>query len=140
MKRKLLCCLLFAALFSIQLHSQVSTDPDSGFYIALQKWEMHGLVDTLPMLRPYPFAVIKDILTQVIEKGNERDAEAAKYYWETFTGKPWQIEVEADLDIKAGSNVASSYPLFSLYPSIEGDACLFNDLLSAGYHLGLSVW
>ena len=54
---------VFLCLCSLAF-GQVSVEINDSFYKQAQIWELRGLTDTLPQLRPYPVNVIKRILGQ----------------------------------------------------------------------------
>ncbi|MBQ9537686.1 MAG: hypothetical protein IJU95_00310, partial [Treponema sp.] len=92
--RLFLTCLLLSLLV-FPAFSQISVDPDDDFYEYAQAWEIRGLVKTLPPVRPYSLNSIKNILQQVIKRGNRKDVELAVEYWNEITGKPMRVEFEA---------------------------------------------
>ena len=61
MKKKFVVALCLV-LFTIPLFAQVSVDPDDTFYTLVEAWEIRGLIDEVPPLRPFPIKNIRDIL------------------------------------------------------------------------------
>lgn len=128
--------LFFICLFifsSSAVYSQISSDPNHEFYKSVQKWEINNYVDNLPPVRPYPVIVIKALLQQAIENGDENTVQTAQEYWKEVTGKPWAIDVIGDVNAKyaeafnkgAAGTVAAT-----------GDVLFLNDLVSIGYKVG----
>ena len=132
--RKKLALFFSLVLCVCALGAQVSSDPSHEFYTLAQSWELRGIVAKLPPLRPYPVAVIKDILSQVMQGGSERDTEAASRIWEEVTGKPWSAELEI-LANGATFNDSGAFMLTAI-PRVTGDLSLFHDFVSFGYKLG----
>jgi hypothetical protein len=139
-KNHLFIIILFLLLCGASLYAQISTDPQNDFYTYAESWELKGYVDHLPQLRPYPLAVIKSILSQVIEHGRDRDVEIAQEYYEQVTGKPFTLVLEGNYTKKRESNRDTnerSYTnQYSGGPFAVGDIQL-GDLVSVGYSLGL---
>ncbi len=137
--KKIFLPLFVACVLSSCLYAQVSVDPDDTFYSLVESWELRGLVDDVPPLRPYPIANIRDILQTVIEKGNERDVKNAELYWEKVTGKVWNVCAEVDATYKKDANVSDfGEVLFSVFPGVNGDITMFKGFVSMGYDLGLA--
>lgn len=139
--KKLVLILLTVFAFGTAAFAQVSVDPDDTFYSLVESWELRGLIDNVPPLRPYPIANIRDILQSVIEKGDERDVENAKECWEKVTGKVWNVYAELGATYKKDANRSDfGDVLFNLYPGVNGDITLFNSFVSMGYNLGLAAY
>ena len=49
-------------VFSLPLFAQISVNPQNEFYSDAASWYLKGYVDSLPQVKPYPAAVIKEIL------------------------------------------------------------------------------
>jgi hypothetical protein len=81
-KIRFLIAALFLAAIEIPAFSQVSCDPSDLFYTFAEGWEMRGIIDHVPSLRPYPLTVIKSILSDVMEKGTDQDKKFAEKYYE----------------------------------------------------------
>ncbi|QTQ11694.1 hypothetical protein HRI96_05455 [Treponema parvum] len=134
---------VFASLFfmftALVAFAHLSVDPQDEFYTHAQSWELKGYVEKLPQLRPYPLNVIKNILSQVIEKGSGRDCEIAKEYYERVTGRPWHIVIaggvrnEIEYDNYSGKTVTRQY---NGGPRVIGDL-MISPIVSVGYDLGI---
>ncbi len=140
MKRFLTACLLIFT--SALLFAQVSVEPSDSFYTRAQGWLFKGYVESLPQIRPYPARVIKEILTNVIEKGNERDKEAAVDDYERIFSKPWNVSLEVGGDLKAeqstyqdDSKDSDFSKNMTVAPLLAGDIA-FPEWVSVGLHLG----
>lgn len=66
-----LCILLM--FMPAALRSQVISDPNDPIYGFLEQWEDRGLIQNLPLLRPYPPQLVRELLTEVVELGNRVD-------------------------------------------------------------------
>ena len=156
MKKILL--VLAAALLAATAFAQVSIDPADIFYTEAQGWEMKGLVENLPQLRPYPATTIKAILEEVIAKGTDpetdeilpryqRDVETALYEYERIFSRPWHLSMEVGGSYKAKQNryedsdgeletENGSTKNYIAESALYGDIC-FHNIVSMGYFLGL---
>lgn len=74
--------LIFAllALSVTPSFGQIVADPNDRLYTDLELWQNRGLTGNLPPLRPYPLQLVKKVLTDVVERGNEADQELARMY------------------------------------------------------------
>ncbi len=140
--RFVICILCF--LCSVPAFSQVSVDPNDDFYEYAQAWEIRGLVKTLPPVRPYSMNSIKNILQQVIKRGNEKDKELAIEYWNEINRKPMNIEAEAKGKVKLSRINNSDDEVESDWDkliwgrfALAGDGYIFPDFVSIGYDLGV---
>lgn len=120
--------------------AQVSVDPNDKFYAEAQGWELRGLTKSkLPMLRPYPVSVIKKILEDVIENGEEEDVEFAKTEYERIFSKPYNIYAKAGFDAKLTQNITAdskeSEKNIEGEVGVAGDAVL-GEKVALGYKLG----
>ncbi|MBQ7158450.1 MAG: hypothetical protein IJS09_03355 [Treponema sp.] len=97
--------IVFLACFVLTLSAlsaQVSVDPNDRFYQEAQIWEVRGLIDRLPQIRPYPLNLVKSILETVIFSGldedgtltehNKADVELALYEYERIFSKPFHVQ------------------------------------------------
>jgi hypothetical protein len=75
-------CIFFCMLLFISgpLTAQLVSDPNDTLYTWLSIWEEKGYLTHLPPLRPYPIQLVKELLQQVQQEGNEAEAELAEYY------------------------------------------------------------
>lgn len=60
--------------------AQIVADPNDRLYTDLELWQNRGLIGNLPPLRPYPLQLVKKVLGDVVERGNETDKELANMY------------------------------------------------------------
>ncbi len=145
--RRAYILILLAILFLrvIPASAQISVNPNDDFYEYAQTWEIRGLVKSLPPVRPYSLSSIKNILQQVIKRGNKKDVELAVAYWNEISGKPMRIEFEAygkgklgRISKDNGSDVEQDTDklLWGRF-ALAGDGYIFPDLLSVGYDLGV---
>ncbi len=136
----ILFSICFISLSSVW--AQISIEPDDEFYEYVESWEIRGLVKNIPPIRPYGLNSIKNILQNVIKRGNAKDADIAIEYWQKITGKPWNLELEtkADLTLKKREGHDLDFDkLFTVSPAINGDAYLYKELISIGYDFGITA-
>lgn len=132
---------VFLCLCSLAF-GQVSVEINDSFYKQAQIWELRGLTDTLPQLRPYPVNVIKRILGQVIERGSEKDSELAKSEYERIFEKQWSPYYKATGGAKFCGDKYDSESENSIHKDfhteigIGGDVVL-HDMVSVGYKFGI---
>lgn len=91
--------LIFASVFIISsVFAQVSSNPNDEFYGNAVIWEIQGLVDSLPQVRPYPLHIIKNILETVInsEEAGETAVATAKSEYERIFGRAWHLETQGN--------------------------------------------
>ncbi|RPJ08612.1 MAG: hypothetical protein EHM28_03815 [Spirochaetaceae bacterium] len=69
-------------LISIPAFSQVIADPTEKIYEYITIWEGKGYVNNLPLLRPYPHTLLKQILENVIQKGDQTERELAQSWYD----------------------------------------------------------
>lgn len=143
--RKIKKIVFFGGMFFLGVHfsfSQASVDVTDPFYKEAQGWELRGLTSTLPQLRPYPVNVIKRILNDVIESGNEKDSEIAKSEYERIFEKTWTPYYKATGGAKIASDKyeneseSSVNKDFHTEIGVGGDVSL-HKLVSVGYKLGI---
>jgi hypothetical protein len=60
--------------------AQIVANPNDRLYTDLELWQNRGLIGSLPPLRPYPLQLVKKVLGDVVERGNEADQELARMY------------------------------------------------------------
>ena len=141
LKRFLVLCAAFAVC-SFRCFAQLSIDPNDHFYELAQQWEIRGLVKQLPPLRPYSVASIKNILQNVIKRGNEEDVEIAIEYWQRITGKVVSLSLETEATgtvTKADGDDWDPDKLLTVKPAAVGDASLYQDWITIGYDLGITA-
>ncbi len=94
MKKNIFLFLLIVFL-SGSIFSQVSADPNEEFYSDAVNWFQKGYVSRLPQLKPYPVNVIKQMLSLVIQNGEESEKEKAEYYYKKFFGRAFHVSSSA---------------------------------------------
>jgi hypothetical protein len=131
MKLRNLCVVLL--FMASVVCGQSIINPSDSFYDDLRVWETKGLVSNLPPLRPYPEAVVRALLEQVINSGNAVQSEKARVQQERLFGKAIHVGAESSGTIGAGDNndVQLDLSLFS-----TGHLSLIN-IFSVSYDLNL---
>lgn len=97
--------LIFLVIFSTtSVFAQVAADPNDSFYEDALRWELQGLVPTLPKMRPYSLQLVKNILETVMQSEDALAAEEANEYYEEYFGKFLRFGVETSVytEIKDG--------------------------------------
>ena len=97
--------LIFLVIFSTtSVFAQVAADPNDSFYEDALRWELQGLVPTLPKMRPYSLQLVKNILETVMQSEDALAAEEATEYYEEYFGKFLRFGVETSVytEIKDG--------------------------------------
>ncbi|AEF82021.1 hypothetical protein [Leadbettera azotonutricia] len=80
MKRLIIAALL-AFLFLSALGAQFIHDPNDPIYKDIDRWAVRRyIISALPLIRPYPAQVLDDLLSQVIENGNQEARDKAAIY------------------------------------------------------------
>lgn len=83
------------------LHAQVSVDPNDEFYPLAQGWELRGLVSRpLPLLRPYPLNVVRDVLNDAIVNGDDAERAEAERQWNRVFGKKLEFYLDGAFDLR----------------------------------------
>ena len=72
--------ILLLLIPSLKSHAQLSADPNNEIYKHVNKWVGRGYITHLPIFRPLPLVVLKNILSTVIEVGSFRDSIIAKQF------------------------------------------------------------
>ncbi len=65
---------------------QIATEINDDLYEDMVQWEISGKIQKLPMIRPYPLSLIKDVLLKVMECDDAFAAEKASYYYRQLFG------------------------------------------------------
>ncbi|MCR4939437.1 MAG: hypothetical protein K5930_04925 [Treponemataceae bacterium] len=84
MSKKSLLFLILFFIFVNYAFTQVGANVNDEFYEDVVQWEIAGRIQKLPMIRPYPLALIKDVLLKVMECDDEYAAEKATLYYRQF--------------------------------------------------------
>lgn len=133
-KKLFLFIILFSAAFT--LFAQVSLDPNDSFYQDAKTWEVKGLTGWLPQIRPYSVSTVKMILSDVKEKGDEKDVQRAEYYEQKFFAKPWNVGFTLG-DTAVISNEGDKLRNYTFgLPEVYGDMS-FLKYIGFGYNLGI---
>ncbi|MBR5867079.1 MAG: hypothetical protein IKZ04_04115 [Spirochaetaceae bacterium] len=134
LKKIIFCFILF--VFSFGIYAQVGVDPNDSFYDYLEVWETQGLVSNLPPLRPYPVALVKDILKQVMSGTNEKAKNEAEMLSEKLFGKAFHVEVSGDVNLKISDDADAKQAVG--FGGVNGDIA-FQEKLSASYKLNIAA-
>ncbi len=119
--------------------SQAAVDVNDSFYKEAQNWELRGLTETLPLLRPYPLAVVERVLKDVIENGDEKDSALAQKEYERIFSKPYGFYIKGSGNFKkssANKDENSNKKDLSGEIGAQGDV-RFHKLVSFSYKLGI---
>lgn len=100
MKFRKVVSTVFVFLLGLSLFAQVGVNPEEEFYTDALAWSLKGYVKNLPLLKPYPQNIIKDILEQVSECPDEHDAKRAEMYLHKMYDRIFHVSLESDLDTK----------------------------------------
>ena len=133
--KKFLIALLVVCVSSAGLWAQAGAEPADEFYSLVERWEILGIIEEQPPLRPYPLTLIDSILSEVIEGEYEFESQRAEECYESIFNKPWKIKVEGTANIKTGDD-----PSKQIIPEgyFAGDLYL-SSLVSAAYKIGVIV-
>ncbi len=134
--KKCLINVLAALFLCSSIFAQVSTDPNAEFYDMVERWEIMGIIQEQPPLRPYPLNLIESILTEVINGSNEKEAQNALELYEQTFKKPFHVIVGADANLKIDDNAKLAEKQGIGTISVGGDVAL-PKYATIGYNLGL---
>ncbi len=138
-------------LLSSGAFAQVSVNPSDDFYEWALIWENRNVISEVPLLRPYPANVIRDMLETVIENGTERDVEIANDYYDKFFETSHHAEFSAGFNFKSemlerkksDGSLEHEYDtdkMIDSYPFLVGDHSFSDsDFVTMGYSLGLTA-
>ncbi len=148
MKKLVLLISVFMLTLSA-VTAQVAVDPNDRFYEEAQVWEVRGLIDRLPQIRPYPLNLIKSILEKVALAGlnedgsrNElykADVDLALYEYERIFSKPFHVRGTAGGGLGVSNDRTNGGTDTSKF--LEGKAAIVGDvalhpLVSFSYDIG----
>ncbi len=120
--------------FVLGAAAQFSSDPTDTLYRDLEIWEARGLVSRLPVMRPYPPQVIRELLVRVAERGGAGDASRARNYLDELSrGFTWHIEAGG----KARSTGDDHY--MDLYGAVEAGGWLADNVHLEARARGLAM-
>ena len=143
MKKFILSVFFLTCLSAV--FAQVSVDPTDVFYQEAQGWELKGYVSSLPLIRPYPNKLIKEILEKVIDCGNRHDSEIALYEYERIFGKKLNLYVNGSGQYKNSSTLkdengheksSKNFKRINGEGGVAGEFSL-HPLVSLGYDLAI---
>ncbi|MBO4533062.1 MAG: hypothetical protein J5726_05120 [Treponema sp.] len=121
---------------SANLFSQAGIDPSHNFYTNVERWEIMGLIEEQPPLKPYSLNLIEDILEQVIECDNENESQLAQELYSDIFDKKLKIKLQTDANLKFSQNNNSKQII--VLPGADGDFNLM-DLVSVSYKIDESI-
>ena len=134
--KKIIVFLIVALFISETIFSQSSIDPSNSFYTNLERWEIMGLIEEQPPLRPYSLNLVRDILEQIIECDNETEAKAAQELYSVIFDKKLKLKFQTDANIKISNNDVKKQII--VLPGFNGDLNV-KDLVSMGYKIDESI-
>lgn len=136
---KKILVLTFTLLFTASVFAQITTNPNDEFYDTCRQWQVKGIIGFLPQLSPYPRNVVENILSQVIENGNESDVELAEYYREKYFGRSWNLYAEGTYKNRITDyKDTGTKHMGAFNTGVLGDI-QFHPLVSFGYQGGVMV-
>lgn len=143
MKKYFLLFVFFSFLFSHSLYSQVSVDPNDDFYEDVTGWYIKGLVERLPQVKPYTLVQVREILSQVMECEDEKEAKRANDYWVSHFKFPVHLKAEGDfgLNFALSEDPDSSEALYEdAFELYSAKGTLTSDFMLGPYvGLGMNV-
>jgi len=116
----LLAGLLFVGI--VPLFAQLASDPNDRMYTDLKLWEDRGILRNLPPLKPYPIQLLKKLLTEVQERGDEHDRALAREY---FAEMDELIDIYTVGGSTVRTDVSSWYGQFTLGGTLQGSILPF---------------
>ena len=135
--KKITACIAALLLAVFSLSAQASADPTDAFYELVERWEMMGIINTQPPLRPYPLKLIEEILTNVIQSENENEAALAKDCYARIYKRPYRVRVDGVGNVRFAKDNTDKIN-YQIIPGLHifGDFA-FPKFLTAGYKLGV---
>jgi len=82
--KKAFWSIIFLFLLALISFAQLASDPNDKLYTWISIWEEKGYVSNLPLLRPYPIQLLKEILLRVVEVGTSEEKLRAEKYLKTL--------------------------------------------------------
>lgn len=134
--KKITVCIAALLLAVFSLSAQASADPKDEFYGLVERWEMMGLINTQPPLRPYPLKLIEEILTTVIEGDNENEVVLAKECYARIYKRPYRVRIDGEGNVRFENG--KDKVIYQIVPGLHlfGDFA-FPKFVTAGYKLGV---
>lgn len=133
--KKLFCTLLFVSAFFAQVSAQVSSNPNDPFYGNVSVWEIQGVLDNVPQVRPYPLHIVEKILKQVIDSEIPLESEKAEREYERIFKRPFHLETSENVSFLNKEN-GKKKVLFDADGHVQGD-WQFYKYAGLSYSLGL---
>lgn len=90
--------------FFCTVYAQSFVNPEDQFYADVNRWEISGILDSIPQLRPYSFPVIKSILENVKANGSENDVQRAEYYLDILLHDTFKVNLEGDVNFTSDND------------------------------------
>ncbi len=117
--KKMAPLVISAFLFAVgvPLFAQLASDPNDRMYVDLKLWEDRGLLQNLPPLKPYPIQLLKKLLTEVQEKGDQQDQALARQYYAEMDGAA-NLHLLGDVEVRTDLN--NKYGQFTLEGTFQG--------------------
>ncbi len=116
--------------------AQITVDAKNEFYNDVQKWSTRGLIDYVPMLRPFSAQDAEEILVRVIERGSEKDVETAKVYLDELTAGALYGNLDAE---SSGVWGTKDILFYFINPTGFGNVMLLDDLVAVSYDIGAEI-
>lgn len=82
--KKAIWSILFLFFLTLITFAQLASDPNDKLYTWISIWEEKGYVGNLPLLRPYPIQLLREIFLRVMEVGNREEKALAEKYLKTL--------------------------------------------------------
>ena len=103
------------------LFAQVAVDIFDPFYEDVDVWEGMGLINDVPLLRPYPLQEVKRILEVVLEKADDEQSRRATEHYNRFFDKAYHLGGGGDLAFQ----FPDKHRELNLYPTAEINYFIF---------------
>lgn len=131
---------IFLSFLIIPLFAQVSINTEHQFYIIAQSWQVKGLIEKLPQVKPYPLNVVKDILETVINSDNEEEKLKANILYKDIFNKPFTVSNKVSFTDHIKKNKETEK--IETTEFFEGNILLYGnylykDKLSLGYNFSV---
>ena len=120
--KQVLFYLVFIFITLNCVFSQISSDINDELYEDIVQWEISGKIQKLPIVRPYPLSLIKDILLKVMECDDEIAASQAAYHYRRyFSDGVIRFGSYLDTEFAAG-DYSGSKKQFNVNPFVSANA------------------
>ena len=108
---------VFLSLGCRPLFAQLASDPNDRMYTDLKLWEDRGFLTNLPPLKPYPIQLLKKLLGDVQDKGDEQDRALAQQY---LSEMDELIDFRGVAGAVSRTDFSSVYGQFTLGGTLQG--------------------